>query len=167
MTIRRWRSLEGFEPQFTYLKGARLRGAAVQVLMGDARQRMNLPYANYYETEKKPKADPNGGPENVYHMMVVDAFSSDAIPAHLLTKQAFEMYFKHLTEDGILCVHTSNRHVNLPLVVADVAESLGLVCKRGHFEPAAGKVLGATSSEWVMVAHKAPPRHSGAANSLT
>ena len=96
-------------------------------------------------------------------MMVVDAFSSDAIPAHLLTKEAFEMYFKHLTQDGILCVHTSNRHVDLPLVVADVADSLGLVCKRGHFEPADGNAVrpGATSSEWVMVARKAPKDKGG------
>jgi hypothetical protein len=151
---------------FTYLKQAMDRGAAVQVLMGDARQRMNLPYENYYEAakadeDKKPLPVPNGGPENFYHMMVVDAFSSDAIPAHLLTKEAFEMYFKHLTQDGILCVHTSNRHVALPLVVADVAESLGLVCKRGHFEPAANAVRGATSSEWVMVARKAPKDKGG------
>ena len=148
-------------PYFTYLKQAMDRGAAVQVLMGDARQRMHLPYENYYEAakadeEKKSFPVPNGGPENFYHMMVVDAFSSDAIPAHLLTKEAFEMYFKHLTQDGILCVHTSNRHVDLPLVVADVADSLGLVCKRGHFEPAKDAVRGATSSEWVMVARKAP-----------
>jgi hypothetical protein len=142
--------------QFTYLQQALDRGAQVQVLMGDARQRMNLPYANYYETADTKGAAPNGGPENFYHMMVVDAFSSDAIPAHLLTKEAFQMYFKHLTKDGILCVHTSNRHVNLPLVVADVAESLDLVCKRGHFEPAEKAVMGATSSEWVMVANKAP-----------
>jgi hypothetical protein len=153
--------LENFNPHFTYLKNARLRGAAVQVLMGDARQRMALPYENYYEAEVAAKEGhpfkvPNGGPENFYHMMVVDAFSSDAIPAHLLTKEAFEMYFKHLTQDGILCVHTSNRHVRLPLVVADVAESLGLVCKRGHFDPQQNLIRGATSSEWVMVSRKAP-----------
>jgi hypothetical protein len=95
-----------------------------------------------------------------YHMMVVDAFSSDAIPAHLLTKEAFQMYFKRLTQEGILCVHTSNRHLDLPLVVADIAENLGYVCKRGHFEPAAAD-RGATSSEWVMVARKAPRDKGG------
>jgi hypothetical protein len=152
--------------QFTYLQQALDRGAQVQVLMGDARQRMNLPYENYYEAEEAAKEGhpfkvPNGGPEKFYHMMVVDAFSSDAIPAHLLTKEAFEMYFKHLTEDGILCVHTSNRHVKLPLVVADVAESLGLVCKRGHFDPTPNAIRGATSSEWVMVARKAPKDKGG------
>ena len=66
-----------------------------------------------------------GGPEDFYHMMVVDAFSSDAIPVHLITKEAIAMYFKHLRKDGILCVHTSNRYVDLPLVVAAVAKDLG------------------------------------------
>ena len=42
----------------------------------------------------------------IYHMMVVDAFSSDAIPAHLITREAIEMYFKHLAKEGILCMHT-------------------------------------------------------------
>src|SRR5205814_1544354 len=117
---------------FNYLKEGLNRTAHVQVLMGDARQRMSLPYSNYYEAqEQKPKV-PNGGPEKFYHMMVVDAFSSDAIPAHLLTEQAFKMYFDHLAEEGILCVHTSNRFVDLPRVVAEVAESLKLVSRRGH-----------------------------------
>ena len=66
----------------------------------------------------------NGGPESFYHMMVVDAFSSDAIPAHLITQESMEMYFRKLTDDGVLCVHTSNRHVNLVVVVADVAEKM-------------------------------------------
>jgi hypothetical protein len=106
---------------FNSLKDAIHRGCEVEVLMGDARLRMDLPYKNHHE-------DPiqGGGPLNFYHMMVVDAFSSDAIPVHLITKQALEMYFKHLREDGILCIHTSNRYVELPLVVAAVASDLHL-----------------------------------------
>lgn len=114
---------------FNYLEQAIDRGCTVQVLMGDARLRMALPYKNHYvkilENGKTDKIDPKemvgGGPDNFYHMMVVDAFSSDAIPAHLLTKQAFEMYFRKLTKDGVLCVHTSNRFVDLPKVVAAVS----------------------------------------------
>jgi hypothetical protein len=147
---------------FTYLQDALDRGADVQVLMGDARQRMNLPYSNYHEAKTTPPAIPNGGPENFYHMMVVDAFSSDAIPAHLLTEEAFKMYFKHLTPDGILCVHTSNRFVDLPRVVADVAEKCGFVALRGHDQaPPTTKDpdphgKGHYTSEWVMVAKKVP-----------
>ncbi len=106
---------------FNSLKEAIHRGCEVEVLMGDARLRMDLPYKNFHQDNVI-----SGGPENFYHMMVVDAFSSDAIPVHLITKQALEMYFKHLTEDGILCIHTSNRYVDLPLVVAAVASNLHL-----------------------------------------
>jgi hypothetical protein len=135
-------------PQFSYLRDALGRGAHLQVLMGDARLRMDLPYKNHYE-------DPElgGGPESFYHMMVVDAFSSDAIPAHLITKQGIEMYFKHLVEDGILCVHTSNRFVDLPLVVGDVAADLGYSAKTGK-DPAPYNKVGHFTSEWVMVARK-------------
>jgi hypothetical protein len=136
-------------PQFSYLRDALARGVHLQVLMGDARLRMNLPYKSYYEDPEM-----GGGPENFYHMMVVDAFSSDAIPAHLITQQGIEMYFKHLTEKGILCVHTSNRFVDLPLVVGDVAASLGYAAKTGK-DPAPGGKLGHFTSEWVMVARTA------------
>jgi hypothetical protein len=107
-----------------------------------------------------------GGPERFYHMMVVDAFSSDAIPAHLITKEAIKMYFDHLSEEGILCVHTSNRWVSLPKVVAAVALALteelppdqikaGYTYSviRGNDAAPFGKV-GHYNSEWVMVARK-------------
>jgi hypothetical protein len=53
----------------------------------------------------------------------VDAFSSDAIPIHLLTLEAFGVYFRHLKPDGILAVHVSNRFLDLvPVVARDAAE---------------------------------------------
>ncbi len=157
---------------FNSLKDAIRRGCEVQVLMGDARLRMDLPYKNFHEKDEKGVplnfgAIPPGGPRNFYHMMVVDAFSSDAIPVHLITKEALQMYFEHLTEEGILCIHTSNRYVDLPLVVAAVADSLGYAYSRGHDESpgrenarkmaqkAPAKDLGRYTSEWVMVAKKA------------
>jgi hypothetical protein len=147
---------------FTYLKDAIKRGCDVQVFMGDARLRMALPYRNFHDD---PHAKvPPGGPEGFYHLIVVDAFSSDAIPVHLLTKESFKMYFDHMVEDGVLCVHTSNRFVRLPLVVAAVADSMGYSWRRGHTygadqlgdARAAKDVanLGRYSSEWVMVAKK-------------
>jgi hypothetical protein len=135
-------------PQFSYLRDALARGVHLQVLMGDARLRMNLPYKNFYEHPEDA-----GGPESFYHMMVVDAFSSDAIPAHLITKQGIEMYFKHLTEEGVLCVHTSNRFVDLPLVVGDVAADLGFTAKTAN-DPGPDDKIGHFQSEWVMVARK-------------
>lgn len=145
---------------FTYLKDAIKRGSEVEVLMGDARLRMALPYKNFH-APLAPGEVPGGGPDNFYHMMVVDAFTSDAIPAHLLTKESFQMYFQKLTEDGILCVHTSNRYVDLPRVVADIATSLNLQYLRGRDSPDDTEEfkrtqIGHTTSEWVMVARQAP-----------
>ena len=63
-------------------------------------------------------------PQNL-DLLAVDAFSSDSIPVHLLTVEAFELYFHHLKADGILAVHISNRHLYLEPVVAAAAEKLG------------------------------------------
>lgn len=183
------------EPLFTYLQEAKeTRGADIWILMGDARLRMAQPFSgpeDYSFSDwtdavcKKYQdnrynimvvdGDVGGGSDNFYHMMVVDAFSSDAIPVHLLTKESVEMYFDKLTVDGILCVHTSNRYVNLVPVVGDIAkevtlkkrtatgafikdengnyvtETIALVAKRGH-DNAPGKEIGHFTSEWVMVA---------------
>jgi hypothetical protein len=149
---------------FNYLESAIDRGCSVQVLMGDARLRMALPYKNHYQDE----TDHGGGPNNFYHMMVVDAFSSDAIPAHLLTEEAFKVYFDKLTEEGVLCVHTSNRFVDLPKVVAAIAAKMeyeytdengvkkkrNYAHKRGH-DNSTDRKRGHYTSEWVMVAKKA------------
>lgn len=137
---------------FTYLQGAINRGSEVHVYMGDARLRMNLPYRSFHSQDKAPV--PPGGPRGFYHMMVVDAFSSDAIPAHLITLEAIEMYFEHLSEEGILCVHTSNRFVDLPKVVAAVAAKKGYGYLRGHDQAPQKGDVGHFTSEWVMVARK-------------
>jgi hypothetical protein len=133
-------------PCFIYVTDAKARGANLGVFMGDARLKMAQPYVD-------PMGEEGGGPEHFYHMMVVDAFSSDAIPVHLITKEALKMYFDHLVEEGILCVHTSNRHVDLVPVVADVAASLGYASMVSH-DDADDKARGHYTSEWVMVARK-------------
>lgn len=151
----------GRRAYFNYLQEAINRKCAVQVLMGDARLRMAQTYAPYSDKDEVDGLAKGGGPDNFYHMMVVDAFSSDAIPVHLLTVEAFKMYFTKLTEEGILCVHTSNRYVELPKVVADVSTKLGYAYLRGH-DNAPTRGTGGTiddeshyTSEWVMVARKA------------
>lgn len=149
------------DPYFNYLMDAKARGAEVQVRMGDARLRMAFPYGPYNEEREREGAENGGGPDNFYHMMVVDAFSSDAIPVHLITKEAIEMYFQKLTPDGILCVHTSNRHVDLVPVVEAVARSIktygeeGLACYRAHDNAGNASIYGFPghfTSEWVMLA---------------
>ena len=65
-----------------------------------------------------------GGPDLYYQSIVVDAFSSDAIPVHLITKEALEMYISKLAPAGVLCIHTSNRHVELVPVVVKVSNAI-------------------------------------------
>ena len=58
-------------------------------------------------------------PPQQFDVLVLDAFNSDAIPTHLLTREAFEIYFRHLKPDGVIAVHISNRHLNLiPVMVS-------------------------------------------------
>src|SRR5207302_459377 len=64
-------------------------------------------------------------PPQQFDLLAVDAFSSDSIPVHLLTVEAFQLYFRHLRPDGILAVHISNRHLYLEPVVAAAAQKLG------------------------------------------
>jgi SAM-dependent methyltransferase len=92
---------------FTFLPNARSSGADLDVLLGDARLTL----------ERQPPQE--------FDLLAIDAFSSDAIPAHLLTNEAFELYFKHLKPDGVLAVHISNRYVNLVPVCARAAEHVG------------------------------------------
>ena len=62
-----------------------------------------------------------------YDLIVLDAFSSDAIPVHLLTREAFAGYLTRLAPNGVIAVHVSNRHMELASVVAAVGAAEGLV----------------------------------------
>jgi hypothetical protein len=63
---------------------------------------------------------------NAFDVLVLDAFSSDAIPVHLLTREAFALYDRHLAPDGVLAVHISSAHFDLEPVVRRLAGELGL-----------------------------------------
>ncbi len=67
-----------------------------------------------------------GEPPQQFDLLLIDAFTSDAIPTHLLTVEAVELYFKHLKPDGILLFHISNRHLDLVPVVSRIARKLEL-----------------------------------------
>ena len=66
-------------------------------------------------------------PDRAFDMFVLDAFSSDAIPTHLLTQEALELYQRKLTDAGVLVFHISNRHLDLASVLADLAPHVGMV----------------------------------------
>lgn len=61
-------------------------------------------------------------PPNYYGIIILDAFSSDSIPVHLLTKEAVNLYFSKLRKDGALLIHITNRYVNLAPVLAKLAD---------------------------------------------
>jgi spermidine synthase len=95
--------IEIADSHFSFLPAAR-RAGDVDVLLGDARLTLE---------RQSPQA---------FDLLAIDAFSSDAIPTHLLTREAFELYFKHLKPDGVLAVHISNRFIDLVPVCARSAE---------------------------------------------
>ncbi|MCX6922251.1 MAG: fused MFS/spermidine synthase [Verrucomicrobia bacterium] len=64
-------------------------------------------------------------PPQHFDLLVLDAFSSDAIPVHLLTKEAFEVYERHLNTNGVIAVHISNHYLNLQPVVVNLARHFG------------------------------------------
>jgi hypothetical protein len=122
--------LEIANTQFTYLKFCM---APKQVVMGDARLSL--------EQEPSRKFD----------VLAVDAFSGDAIPVHLLTREAYALYWKHLKPDGVLAVHVSNRYLSLAPVVAMGAKEFGKQAKNVAFEPDERDVTEETNSDWVLV----------------
>jgi hypothetical protein len=84
-----------------------------------------------------------------YDLLILDAFSSDAIPAHLLTREAFATYAQRLAEDGLLAVHISNRYLDLRPVVAANASALGF--EAWHRGDAGGESSRHTASDWVVL----------------
>jgi len=68
-------------------------------------------------------------PDGTFDFLIIDAFSSDAIPTHLMTREAVEIYKRKLAPRGVLVMHVSNRHLELASVVAGVAEANGMVVR--------------------------------------
>ncbi len=89
-----------------------------------------------------------------YDLIVLDAFSSDAIPVHLLTLEAFGVYLDNLSQGGVLAVHISNVYLNLEPVVAKAAERLGLYATMRFDlrDPKDSLETGRYASTWVMLA---------------
>jgi len=90
-----------------------------------------------------------------YGLIVLDAFSSDAIPVHLVTQQALDLYLSKLAQGGILAFHISNRSLDLKPILADLAESRNLVCI-GFDDLKLSSVEGHDPSQWVVMARSAP-----------
>ncbi len=166
---------------FTYLLGAMRRGANLEIIMGDARLSIERPQVSllpFLPGDRRfgLEGEDNGfaqlkdspmfqGREHYYKAIEVDAFSSDAIPVHLITKEAIELYLSKITHDGVVMVHTSNRHLDLVQPVAKIVELLDeefkvkykgtpyarVKCLVGKDQDQREKYLGHFSSEYVMV----------------
>lgn len=113
---------------FSYLRDS---PARIDVVLGDARLSLQ------------------NEPQQQFDVLAVDAFSGDAIPVHLLTREAVALYLRHLKPDGILAVHTSNTYLNLPPIVQLLAvdarcEARLIVNDENH-----RKLI--DSSDWVLV----------------
>ena len=83
-------------------------------------------------------------------MLVLDAFSSDAIPVHLLTQEAFTSYLRHLKPGGVIAVHTSSKHLDLFPVVFGAVEHLrmGMVYIPWGADPLP---WGLCASQWILM----------------
>ena len=133
------------EKQFSYLRQCRETGAKVELELGDARLRM--------ENEPPQKFD----------VLALDAFSSDAIPTHLCTLEAFRIYERHMAPGGIIAVHVSNRHLDLEQVVMGIARkfqttdpSWNVVIVNGGKEDAQGQERHwLYYSEWILLTRDA------------
>jgi spermidine synthase len=117
---------------FTYLMNASARS---RIVLGDARLSLR-----------------NSSPHD-YDLLVLDAFSSDAIPVHLLTREALEVYLGVLAEHGVIAFHISNRHLNLQPVLGRLADAKHLTALvRTDSATAETTKSGKLSSVWLLMA---------------
>ena len=95
-------------------------------------------------------------PARSANLLVIDAFSSDAIPVHLLTREAFKVYRRHLRPDGLLLVHISNRHLKLDDLVASLAADGGWNARRTVYRPTTEQwAANHTTAVWVALSPSA------------
>ncbi|MBN2841499.1 MAG: fused MFS/spermidine synthase [Sedimentisphaerales bacterium] len=89
-----------------------------------------------------------GQQQQAFDLLIIDAFSSDSVPVHLLTKEALEIYQQHLAPDGIMAFHLSNNHLDLPALVLALAADAGLNCLWVADD---GDESGTFTSNWVLL----------------
>ncbi len=100
---------ESVPPTFHFFQKAKDRGVNASITLGDGR-----------------RALAKSGRERFYHAIFVDVFNSNAIPPHMVTLEAIEDYFNSLAPEGVVCLHVSNRHMELEKVLHVNAAKLGI-----------------------------------------
>ena len=121
---------------FTYLRDCE--SEEVEVILGDARQQLQ------------------GAPDGAYQLIVLDAFSSDALPVHLLSREAIRLYRTKLADGGLLLFNLTNRYLDLDAVIGRQASDAGLVCRLCHDMEITDeeKRAGKQRSIWAVIAAK-------------
>src|SRR5262249_6375528 len=128
---------------FTFLRDARDRGAQVDVVLGDARIRLSQ------------------SSDSAFDLLVLDAYSSDVVPTHLLTREAFALYLQKLSPRGFLLMNVSNRYLDLGRVVGSIADDIGLwaLARLDDLGSEDGRreqrEEGRAPSQWIVVARRA------------
>lgn len=125
------RLAEGEGGYFTFIEDS---GATSQIVSGDARISL--------ENEL------NSGEPGQFDVLVLDTFSSDSIPVHLVTREAFSIYLQHLSPNGVIAAHISNRHLDLQPVFWKLAQEYGLTILRVDNDASAD---GEFPSVWILL----------------
>jgi len=123
---------------FSYLPSS---PSTLEFVLGDARLSLERELAR--------------GARQGYDVLALDAFSSDSIPVHLITREAIDLYMQHVAPDGILAIHISNRFLDLKPVLANIAQSLGLKARLVSDSPTGSG--SASITDWVLIARTDAP----------
>jgi len=123
---------EGQGGYFSFLRDSQ---ASITTVLGDARLSLERELAD--------------GQRQNFDVLVLDAFSSDSIPVHLVTKDAFALYLEHLAPDGIIAAHITNLHLDLQPVLWQLAGYYGLNMVRIDYP---GDSNGGYASHWILLA---------------
>ena len=91
-----------------------------------------------------------------FDLLIMDAFSSDAVPTHLLTREALELYLRKLNDNGLLAFHITNRHLAIKNVLADHVNTMHLAALLQEFKPETEQPL-VVATDWVVIS-KNPDR---------
>jgi hypothetical protein len=128
--------LDVAQSQFAYLKDSKAR---VEPVLGDARLSLELEIARGAFDR----------PGQRFDVLSIDAFSGDAIPVHLLTREAFVTYARAIKTDGVIAFHLSNSYLDLPPVVEQIARDAGFKAVLVADRPLASQLT--VASDWVLV----------------
>ena len=122
---------EGRGGYFSFVEDSQ---ADVTMVLGDARISLEQELAR--------------GEKQNFDVLALDTFSSDSIPVHLVTKEAFALYLDHLAPDGIIAAHITNLHIDLQPVFWQVAKEYGLTMVRINY---GGDSNGGYASHWILL----------------